>query len=46
MSLNLKNREAYHAYYTKAALARLRSGSGRGAGDWNRTDRTARNDHL
>jgi hypothetical protein len=43
--LNSKNREAYHVY-TKAALARLRSGSGRGTGDRNRNDRTARNDHL
>jgi hypothetical protein len=45
MSLNSKNREAYHVY-TKAALARLRSGSSRGTGDRNRNDRTARNDHL
>src|SRR5262249_32640384 len=46
MSLNSKNRETYHAYDTKAALARLRSGGNRGGGDWNRTDRTARNDDL
>jgi hypothetical protein len=46
MSLNSKNREAYHAYDTKAALARLRSGGNRGAGDWDRTDRIARNHHL
>ncbi len=35
------NREAYHAR-TKAVLARLRSRSPRGAGDWNRPHRTAR----
>src|SRR6266478_2288590 len=45
MSLNPKNKAACHVC-TKAALARLRSGSDRGAGDWNRNDRTARNDHL
>src|SRR6266487_287057 len=45
MSLNPKNKAACHVC-TKAALARLRSGSSRGAGDWTRNDRTARNDHL
>src|SRR5262245_34780923 len=42
---NLKNKAAYHVC-RKAALARLRSGSSRGAGDWTRNDRTDRNDHL
>src|SRR6266516_1749334 len=41
----LKNRVAHHVY-TKAALARLRSGSTRSAGDRNRHDLIARIDHL
>src|SRR6516165_7136192 len=45
MSLNSKNKAACHVC-SKAALARLRPGSGRGVGDRNRSDRTARNDHL
>src|SRR5262245_9067979 len=42
---NSKNKAAYHVC-TKAALARLRSDSGHGAGDRTWNDRTARNDHL